>query len=49
MDQLFDTDALTTLTVSELSQRIAAALRRAFTTSVWVEGEIHSLSRPASG
>lgn len=49
MDQLFDTDAMTTLTVSELSQRIAAALRRAFTTSVWVEGEIHSLSRPASG
>jgi exodeoxyribonuclease VII large subunit len=49
VDQLFDTEGLTTLTVSELSQRIALALRRAFTSSVWVEGEIHSLSRPASG
>ncbi len=49
MDQLFDTDAMTTLTVSELSQRIAAVLRRGFTAPVWVEGEIHSLSRPASG
>lgn len=49
MDQLFDTEALSTLTVSELSQRIAAVLRKGFTAPVWVEGEIHSLSRPASG
>lgn len=49
MDQLFDTEALSTLTVSELSQRIGAVLRKGFTAPVWVEGEIHSLSRPASG
>ena len=49
MDQLFDTEALSTLTVSELSQRIATVLRKGFTAPVWVEGEIHSLSRPASG
>lgn len=49
MDQLFDTDALTTLTVSELSARIGAVIRRGFGGPVWVEGEIHSLSRPASG
>jgi len=47
--QLFDTEGLTTLTVSELSQRIGAVLRRGFNAPVWVEGEIHSLSRPASG
>ena len=45
--QLFDPNP--TLTVSELTQRIGTVIRRAFAESVWVEGEIHSLSRAASG
>ncbi|MCB1006829.1 MAG: exodeoxyribonuclease VII large subunit, partial [Acidimicrobiales bacterium] len=49
MEQLFDTDALDTLTVSELSTRIGAVIRKGFGGPVWVEGEIHGLSRPASG
>ncbi len=49
MEQLFDTDALDTLTVSELSTRIGAVIRKGFGGPLWVEGEIHSLSRPASG
>ena len=49
MEQLFDTDALDTLTVSELSSRIGAVIRKEFGGPLWVEGEIHSLSRPASG
>lgn len=48
MDQhLFDPNP--TLTVTELNQRISTVIRRAFAESVWVEGEIHSLSRAASG
>lgn len=49
MEQLFDTDALTTLTVSELSARIGEALRRAFPSSLWVQGEIHGLKRADNG
>ncbi len=49
MEQLFDTDAPTTLTVGELSARIGEALRRAFPTPLWVQGEIHGLKRADNG
>ena len=38
-----------TWTVRELSEAIGDRLRAAFPTDVWVRGEIHDLSRPASG
>jgi exodeoxyribonuclease VII large subunit len=38
-----------TYSVGELADRLSGALHRAFPDEVWVRGEIHDLSRPASG
>jgi exodeoxyribonuclease VII large subunit len=38
-----------TFSVGELSDAIGHALRASFRSEVWVRGEIHDLSRPASG
>ena len=51
---LFDDPAVGTVpdptySVGELSDAIGQALRASFRDEVWVRGEIHDLSRPASG
>ena len=48
-DVLWDDVPDPTYTVSELAEVLRGVLDRAFPDLVWVRGEIHNLSRPASG
>src|SRR5688572_1687055 len=48
-DPIVGVAAEPTYSVGELSDAIGNALRASFRQEVWVRGEIHDLSRPASG